>query len=1050
MIMTPGATDNRRAAPLTAKSARRAVRRIVTSIIGAAVLVFAILLTPRLPALVGFHGERPEFDELVSALAADRERPVEGRMSAGFAYAPFRSPTRGERSASFAVAAAAARIEQRENRADDARAHAALGLAYLAGRNWDRAIETLDDATHQDPGNAAGFIDLSAAYLARAGSAGGAEDWARGLAAASRAIKLAPQRSEGYFNRAIALEKLHLTQRAVDAWTEYQRLDSGTGWAAESAARARALAALAQRPASELSVGSVDNQQLRERIEDVLLAEWGTATIEADAGTAAERLDQVERLAGELVAAGGDRMAYDEVRRIRQARGTARTLQALARGHALYAQARAAYLADKQREAARLMSRAAQDLRTAGSSYAAWEHIFNAIALRTEGSADLSLEALSKVGADGLPRSYTHLRSRHAWAYGVARDEQGRFDLGVQYLSQAADGFRDSGERGNLARTLAILAEAHWSLGDHAAAWMRVLEVLEDVERGNNASNNYHLAVAAKLSLSAGLPEAALEFDNVRVSAARTPRAKVESLQRRARTLVLLGDTRAAAADIERAAEAAAQLTDPALRERNEADVNIARAEVYVASDLEKAVEAADAALDYVRHGDPAFALGKLLALRGRSRQALGDSVGAEADLVAAIEAFEAKRRSLTSTEDRVRAFEYERPAFKLLIGFESAARSDAAAALRTAERSRAGGWAHAGRQRAAFLDPTVDYRMLHPDVAMVYFETLDDQVLVWVLTRDGYHHFSRPISLSALTRQIARVERSIQRGATLESLEPVSAELVRDLITPALAYAGSRPVVVFVPDGPLYSVPFAALPVDRQRPLLADLTIAVAPSFTSFVHMSSRLEGLAPDDVLAVGAGHDPRATGLSALPFANAEAKAIGDLYPRRTVLPGEAATVNRVLAADHTVVHFAGHTVVNREFPLFSRLFLAPDGGDAGVLLASQVLDHAFPRTRVVVLATCEAGAGIVIDGEGIVSVARAFLAAGVPAVVNSLWPVADDSSELFTTFHRELRQRRDAASALRAAQLAQFRRSGSSAPVRAWGGMAALGGIAISGK
>ena len=79
----------------------------------------------------------------------------------------------------------------------------------------------------------------------------------------------------------------------------------------------------------------------------------------------------------------------------------------------------------------------------------------------------------------------------------------------------------------------------------------------------------------------------------------------------------------------------------------------------------------------------------------------------------------------------------------------------------------------------------------------------------------------------------------------------------------------------------------------------------------------------------------------------------------------------------------------------------------------------------------------------------SVARAFVAAGVPSVVASLWPVNDDQ-ELFTTFHRELRQRRDAASALREAQLAAFRQGGGMGQVRSWGGLAALGGIAISSR
>jgi CHAT domain-containing protein len=1030
----------------------RPTRTLVACTVAAALVVAVTLLVARSRTLALPASGRPELRELAAALRNETHRPLAARLSADFEYAPSASATRGDdRTISSRVLSAIARLEETANQREDARQNAALAVGYIIAGRWDSAIELLDAAVRQEPRNADWLIDLSAAYVARAASGSLGGDWARGLAAANRAIRAAPQRPEAHFNRALALEGLHLAPSAIDAWTESERLDRGAGWAVESAFRARELATRHEHRATAGENRRTDNQHLRERIEDVLLPEWAAAFVAGSSATAAARLDEAETLAYELARAGGDGMAEDAIRLIRRAqrRGLKTSVSAMARGHALYGRARAAYLVDNQREAAALMAGAAREFRVAQSPYAAWEHVFEAIARRTEGSPEGSLQALSQIGVESLPLRHVHLRSRHAWAYAVARDEQGRFDIGVQSLTRAADGFREAGERGNLARTLAILAEAEWSLGDHETAWRHALEVLEDVDRGNLASHNYHLAVAAKLSLSAGLPEAALEFDNLRVSAARTPRAKVEALQRRARTLVLVGDMEAAARDIERAADAVGHLADPALRERNAADVNIARAEVYSLTDLKRSVAAADAALEYVRRADPAFTLGRLLAVRGRGRQALGDEVGAEADFVAAINAFEAKRRNLTSTADRLRAFDYERAAFKQLIRFEAVTRSDAAAALRMAERSRVGGWMRWSGESVSALDPTTAHATLPRDVAIVYYETLDDRVLVWVLTREKHFHFSRPIALSDLARQVSRIERAIQRGATVDTLDPLSGPLVSELIQPALAAADRAATVIFVPDGPLYSLPFAALPVEGE-PLIALRTVGVVPSFTTFLRATSDLRAMVPDDVLAVGAGHDPHTTGLSALPFADDEARAVGALYPRHTVLSGAAATVTRVLGADHTVMHFAGHTVVNREFPLFSRLFLAPESGDPGVLLASQVLDHQFRSTRVVVLATCEAAAGTVIDGEGIVSVARAFLAAGVPAVVASLWPVEDDNHDLFTTFHRELRARRDAAAALRAAQLAILRRAGTTAPIRSWGGIAAFGGVAVAHK
>jgi RNA polymerase sigma factor (sigma-70 family) len=85
-----------------------------------------------------------------------------------------------------------------------------------------------------------------------------------------------------------------------------------------------------------------------------------------------------------------------------------------------------------------------------------------------------------------------------------------------------------------------------------------------------------------------------------------------------------------------------------------------------------------------------------------------------------------------------------------------------------------------------------------------------------------------------------------------------------------------------------------------------------------------------------------------------------------------------------------------------------------------------------------------AGRVIDGEGLVSVAAAFLGAGVPSVVASLWPVDDSAHGLLTGFHSELLSRRDSLEALRAAQLSVLRARGPHLPVRDWGGFVARGG------
>ena len=195
------------------------------------------------------------------------------------------------------------------------------------------------------------------------------------------------------------------------------------------------------------------------------------------------------------------------------------------------------------------------------------------------------------------------------------------------------------------------------------------------------------------------------------------------------------------------------------------------------------------------------------------------------------------------------------------------------------------------------------------------------------------------------------------------------------------------------------------------------------------------------------------PLATGLPRLPFADSEATDVSRLYPRASVFTGAKATARNFLTARLPVIHFAGHTIVNPEFPFLSRLLFAPDsdGEDhSGVLLASAVAGHRFLDTRVMVLASCESAAGKFIHGEGVDSVARMFLDAGVPSVVASLWPVDDDQTPLFMEFHRQLRAGLDAAQALRAAQIRMIGQQGGRGSIRRWAGFVAIGGMNVGGS
>ena len=187
-----------------------------------------------------------------------------------------------------------------------------------------------------------------------------------------------------------------------------------------------------------------------------------------------------------------------------------------------------------------------------------------------------------------------------------------------------------------------------------------------------------------------------------------------------------------------------------------------------------------------------------------------------------------------------------------------------------------------------------------------------------------------------------------------------------------------------------------------------------------------------------------------LDRLPAAAHEAETISRFYGRSLVLTEGEATKARFLesAGSFDVVHFASHAEAIDTDPMASRLILAadPHSGDSGTLFAHELYEQSFEQTRLVVLAACRTAAGRISRGEGTMSLARPFLARGVPAVIASLWNVSDEgSAELLIRFHRELASGVAPRTALRNAQLALLSHSDESfrAP-KTWAPFQLIGG------
>jgi len=166
-----------------------------------------------------------------------------------------------------------------------------------------------------------------------------------------------------------------------------------------------------------------------------------------------------------------------------------------------------------------------------------------------------------------------------------------------------------------------------------------------------------------------------------------------------------------------------------------------------------------------------------------------------------------------------------------------------------------------------------------------------------------------------------------------------------------------------------------------------------------------------------------------LGHVPFTKIEAQLIEKLFGQRMarLYTDTEATETNVRAesgkARPRYLHFAAHGILNEREPRFSGLVLSMGSGalDDGFLEMREIFDLKF-NADLVVLSACQSGLGKMVRGEGILGLTRAFMYAGSPSVIVSLWPVSDRSTcLLMQRFYRELLSGQKKSVALRKAKL-----------------------------
>jgi CHAT domain-containing protein/tetratricopeptide (TPR) repeat protein len=324
----------------------------------------------------------------------------------------------------------------------------------------------------------------------------------------------------------------------------------------------------------------------------------------------------------------------------------------------------------------------------------------------------------------------------------------------------------------------------------------------------------------------------------------------------------------------------------------------------------------------------------------------------------------------------------------------------------------------------------------------------------------------------------VAQDDAAVPTAAADSELAAALAAASRLLLGPVAGELGARRLVIAA-DGLLQYLPFAALPAPdrpdvplvrdhevvsvssasllsvlrseaaRRRPASKTLAVFADPVFDP--HDERVAPGLEARTAVAshaprASAGREPRPrrltraaadTGLEGgaiprLPFTRREARGILSLVSTarsRAALDFEASRKTATAAdlADYRYVHFATHGFLNHAHPELSGLVLslvdATGAPQEGFLSAGDVFNLKL-SADLVVLSGCRTAVGRQVKGEGVLGLTRAFMYAGTPRVLASLWKVDDAATaELMTRLYQGiLTDGLRPAAALRQAQVA----------------------------
>jgi tetratricopeptide (TPR) repeat protein len=399
-------------------------------------------------------------------------------------------------------------------------------------------------------------------------------------------------------------------------------------------------------------------------------------------------------------------------------------------------------------------------------------------------------------------------------------------------------------------------------------------------------------------------------------------------------------------------------------------------------------------------------------------------------------------------------------------------------------------------RQYAAIAYPqpvTLQSIPLRKDETFVEFKVTDESTLVWVARNVAgnrvelvdFYQVSKPRQW--FEKRVSKLRTALNSAHPDEIDWQASEELFNELFPTRLSKTLlDSKGIVFIPDDVLSVLPFELLSPEASKgqfPLLS-LPTTYYPSAAAlrlartagpaagwqeaFFGIGDPITSPEDDRYALAGvlsakpgeqtkltadiAGSELDSTGLEKirsrgfsferLPATAKEVQGIATMFQSKgqtaEIRLGSDATKDRLEETDLTrfrFLHFATHGILPVDSNIKEpALVLSYDGSvrEHMLLSMSEILGLKI-HAETVVLSACNTGSGTISRAEGVMSLGRAFMAAGAESVTVSLWQVSDESTQiLMEQYYKNILDGKSKSEALAAARTYLYDKDGFSNP------------------